>query len=68
MANKYVFTNDVCQVIRDAFINETRVIWQNEQIEPRDYSGAEAMRIVGHMLNLVDQACMELSKDDTEEQ
>lgn len=68
MANKYVFTNTVCQIIKETFINETRNVWQNVQCDCSETTNREAVNIIGHMLNLVDQACMELEKDDREGQ
>ena len=59
MANSYLWSVDVKNIVKDKFIEETRALWQSAQCGSSiDYR--DTMSVVGFMLNMADKICMEI--------
>ena len=62
MANKYVFTNDAAQIMKEQFINETRKALK--EYDPDEADQTAFIASIGSMMILLDSTIQALDKDD----
>ena len=62
MANKYVFTNDAAQIMKEQFINETRKALK--EYDPDEADPTAMIASIGSMMSLLDSTIQALDKDD----